>query len=315
MDAMNRRKILLLVIVAMLWSSYSWSKDATVMGTAYSPANFPNSSSADLDDFYKKADEIGNHVQVIIEWKDNIPLSVIQGVQARAKKQGLAFYVYLSPIALYGGRKEPDLPAPFDGQSFSNPFVRIAFMHKALELAELKPDLLGLGTEVNLLAENPKEFSAYASLVRDAARKIKKKYPAQKITVSFQWDVMISQKKFAPLKAFKKVLDSYSFTTYPSVWQKVDNLPSEYYSSIRKLLPSEPIGFSEVGWIGGEEEQAKYFERLPDLLRGAKPQYVTLALLHDVNVLTGELEFLNHAGILYADGRPKKCYAIIKNYA
>jgi hypothetical protein len=186
-----------------------------------------------------------------------------------------------------------------------------------LELAALEPDLLGLGTEVNLLAQNPNEFKAYVSLLRETVKEIKRNRLGQKVTVSFQWDVVLTQKQFDVLPYFRGMVDVYSFTTYPSFFGSAGKLPGDYYTSVRKLLPRETIGFSEVGWnseLGSnEEEQARYYSRLPKLMRGAGPEFITLALLHDATVFTGELASLNSVGVRRNDGTPKKSWKVIKN--
>ena len=92
-------------------------------------------------------------------------------------------------------------------------------------------------------------------------------------------------------------------------------MPDDYYSSVRKYLPTQRVAISELGWSsappGNEEQQAAFFARLPDLTRGAKFEFVSLALLHDVSLFTGELERLNHVGIRTIDDAPKKSWDVI----
>ena len=106
----------------------------TILGTAISPANFPKSTPQDFEDFFNLAAAIGSHVTLITEWKDGMPLSDVRNVKAAARAKGLQLHLHLSPIALYGGRKDPAVPGGI-GRSFTEPRVREAFRSRALELA------------------------------------------------------------------------------------------------------------------------------------------------------------------------------------
>ncbi|HVE14649.1 MAG TPA: hypothetical protein VNI01_14735 [Elusimicrobiota bacterium] len=281
------------------------------LGAAFTPAHLPRSSPAEVADFYRLVSQIGENVILITEWEQEMPLADIRAILQAAHARGLKFHLHLSPIALYGGRKTPAVPAYAGGKSFGDDSVRRAFKGRMLELAALKPDVLGMGTEVNFLAQNRREFAYYVSLVRETALAIKEKHPEQTLTVSFQWDVMLVSKKFEPLAAFKNAIDVYSLTTYPTFFKDPDVMPVGYYSSIRKLLPAERIGFSEVGWSSGatsEALQARFYANLPALMGSVRPEFVILGLLHDVSVFTGSLKELNSVGVRRADGEPKKAW-------
>ncbi len=289
----------------------------TLLGFAISPARMPGPGEGDIDTFFNLAAQESSHVTLITEWKDRMPATTIKQLMSKAKERGLKFHLYLSPISLTGGRKTPDIPAGNGGTGFTDERVRAAFKDRALELAALRPDYLGLGTEVNLLAADPEEFDAYVSLVQETYRVIKEKYPDQVVTVSFQWDTMIITKEFGPLKRFSNSLDVYSFTTYPGVFKDPATIPTDYYSCIRKLLPTQRLGFSEVGWSSGnggsEEAQAQYYARLPGLMKDTRPDYVTLGLMHDVNSFGPGMEALNLVGVRNPDGSPKKSWTIVTN--
>ncbi len=293
------------------------SAKATILGFAVSPAHMPNPGDQDITNFYNLAAGSGSHVTLITEWKDGMPVSTIKILVEKARAKGLGFHLYLSPIALDGGRKTPAIPASVGGTSFADEKVRAAFKARALELAALKPDYLGLGTEVNFLADNPAEYAAYVSLTRETYGAIKEKYPSQAVTISFQWDQMLINKKFGPLDDFKNSLDVYSFTTYPSIFGDPAKIPAEYYSCVRKLLPTQRLGFSEVGWnskAGSNEDlQAKYYGMLPALMKDAKPEYVTMALMHDVSLFGPGMDALNSVGARNTDGTPKKSWAVVAN--
>lgn len=289
----------------------------TLLGFAVSPAHMPTPGEEDLETFFGLAAQHGSHVTLITEWKDGMSDEAIADLIGRAHARGLKCHLYLSPVSLDGGRKTPAVPAGLGGTGFRDDRVRTAYRTRVLELAALRPDVLGLGTEVNLLEANPDEYEAYASLTRETYRAIKARYPGQTVTISFQWDTMIITKNFGPLRRFADSLDVYSFTTYPGIFKDPATIPGDYYSCVRVLLPAERLGFSEAGWSSGAgsspDLQAQYYARLPELMKDARPEYVTLGLMHDVNLFSGDLETLNSVGVRNTDGCPKKSWGVVTN--
>jgi hypothetical protein len=289
----------------------------TILGVALSPAHIPNFSSADLSAFFDEAAVIGNHIVWICEWESMPPFGQIKAVHDMAVADQLKFHFYISPIALFGGRKNPAIPKSVGGTSFADPKVREAYKDEVLTLASLNPDVLGLATEVNFLAQNPAEYQAFVSLVHETYQAVKKKYPFQTVTISFQWDVMRAQRQFVLLKDFAGSVDTYSFTTYPDAFGAPQKVPADYYAAIREYLPSQRVGISEFGWSSAppssERAQAELYGRIPELMTPVRPEYVSLALLHDVALFTGELERLNHVGIRLIDDEPKPSWMTIVN--
>jgi hypothetical protein len=185
-----------------------------------------------------------------------------------------------------------------------------------MELAGLRPDLLGLATEVNFLAANPDEFEAFVTLARDTYAAIKRQNPDQTVTISFQWDVMAAHAQFGLLAKFAKAVDVYSFTTYPDAFGSSPALPApEYYLAVRKILPTERIGFAEIGWSSAvpssEDQQAEFYGSIPRLFGGLGADFLTLALMHDVPIFTGSLARLNFVGIRTLDDKPKPAWHVV----
>lgn len=304
---------------ALTADSTAIAKDSkhTTLGVALSPAHFPYFSHQDIENFFTEASQMGSHVTWICEWQSVPPLVQIQAIHNRAAQNGLKFHLYLSPIALMGGRKTPAVPASAGGTSFKDPAVRQAYKDEVLTFASLVPEYLGLATEVNFLAQNPAEFEALVTLARETYLAVKQKYPAQTVTISFQWDVMSKHQQFDILKQFAGSLDVYSFTTYPDAFGYPVKIPADYFSSVRNVLPRERLGFSEIGWSAAppssQDEQADFFRKLPQLMSGARPEFLTLALLHDVSMFTGELARLNAVGIRQVDDTPKKAWVVVVN--
>lgn len=293
----------------------------TLLGSSVSPAHFPDFSTQDIDDYFDKAAAIGSHVVFIEEWVDEVPDSFVTLLMERAALRGLEFHLYLSPIELAGGRDAPAIPASVMGTSFGDTTVRNAFQARALQLAALAPDLLGLGTEVNYLASNAAEFTHYVTLVQETIAAVHAQDPSRICTVSFQWDQMIlPPQDFSALTTFRDLAtnrpDVFAFTTYPHLFGQASVIPAEYYSSVRMLLPTQTLGFSEVGWSGADEasraEQAAFWTRIPALMQGATPSFVSLSLLHDVTLFSGPLAPLNSTGVRYVDGNPKPAWDVVE---
>jgi hypothetical protein len=289
----------------------------TIVGVALSPAHFGNFSDHDFQVFFEQAAQIGSHVTWIFQWGSPPPAGSFTIVQGWAKQRGLKLQLWLSPTTLSNERKDPDLPKSLAGKGFAGAEVRRAYIDEVLELAAVKPDVLGLATEVNFLAANPSEFASFVSLAHEAYAAVKKRYPEQIVTLSFQWEVMRAHQQFDLLKQFAGSLDVYSLTSYPDAFGDPSKakVPDDYYSSVRKYLPTERVAISEIGWSSAppssEQAQAAFFARLPQFTRGARFEFVSLALLHDVSLFTGELERLNHVGIRTIDDAPKKSWGVI----
>ena len=268
----------------------------------------------DIDDYFDLAASIGSHVIFITEWVDEVPDSTVTLLMSKAREHDLAFHLYLSPIAISATRDAPAIPSTVSGTSFGDASVRHAFKDKALDLAALGPDLLGLGTEVNFLAANATEFAHYVTLYQEAVSVVKAAYPAQKCTLSFQWDRLLTGGDFTPLTAFTGLPDVWAFTTYPSSFGDSSLIPSAYYSSMRSILPTQTLGFSEVGWgatdAASEIQQAAFWARLPTLMRDVSPSFISMSLMHDVTLFTGPLESLNHTGVRNIDGTPKPAWDV-----
>ena len=291
----------------------------TAVGVALSPAHFPYFSDHDFQVFFEQAAQIGSHVTWIYQWGSPPPTGSFAIVQGWARQRGLKLQLWLSPTTLSNDRKEPDLPKSLAGKGFADTEVRRAYIGEVVKLADVKPDVLGLATEINFLEANPKEFASFVSLAHEAYAAVKKKYPQQTMTISFQWEVMRAHQQYDLFKQFADSVDVYSITSYPDAFGDPSKakVPDDYYSSVRKYLPTQRVGISEIGWSSAppanETIQANFFARLPDFTRGAKFESVSLALLHDVSLFKAELERLNHVGIRTIDDAPKKSWDVILN--
>jgi hypothetical protein len=318
---MRQREVALAIfsvlLVGTMQSAHGALAKDTIVGVALSPAHFPHFSDADFNAFFEEAAQIGSHVTWIFQWGSPPPSGSFSVVQRWAKQRGLKFQLWLSPTTLSNDRKDPELPKSLAGKGFADSEVRQAYVKEVLDLAALKPDVLGLATEINFLAQNPREFTWFVSLAHEAYAAVKTKHPEQTVTISFQWEVMRAHHQFEMLKQFADCVDVYSLTSYPDAFGDPSQakVPDDYYSSVRTYLPTQRVAISEIGWSSAppasEAIQAAFFSRLPDFTRGAKFEFVTLALLHDVSLFTGDLERLNHVGIRTIDDAPKKSWSVV----
>lgn len=278
----------------------------TAFGVQVSPRNVTAPTDEDWRDFFDKAQRIGNYVSLIVEWQTAPPLTAIAAIQTMARARGLGFHLTLSPISLLNGRTEPAIPAGL-GSSFTEPAVRAAYLAQVQEYAALGPDVLGLATEINLLAPNAGEFAALASLIEEARAAV----PTQVTLVSFQWDVMVQTQGWGPVFAVHPTV--YGFTTFPAGVDPATIVP-EYYGLVRTLLPTQPIAFTEVGYPAAnrseEARQADYYGRVPAWM--AHAEWVTLALLHDIQVYGFWLDVV---GVRYSSGRPKRANTVVEQWA
>jgi hypothetical protein len=317
--ALPAAALLILIGAGGLEQARATSARNTIIGVALSPAHFPYFSDNDFNVFFDEAAQIGSHVTWVFQWGSPPPSGSFALMQRMAKQRGLKFQLWLSPTTLTNDRKEPDLPKSLAGRHFDDVEVHRAYVDAAMDLAALKPEVLGLATEVNFLAANPREFSSFVTLAHETYLAVKNKYPDQIVTLSFQWDVMRAHQQFDMLHQFADSLDVYSFTSYPDAFGDPSSakIPDDYYSSIRKYLPTQRIAISELGWSSAppsnEQDQATFFARLPDFTRGAKFEFVTLALLHDVAMFSGAQARLNQVGIRTIDDSYKKSWAVLKD--
>lgn len=289
----------------------------TIIGSALSPAHFGHFTEHDFQTYFDEAAQIGSHVTWIFQWSDLPPPSAFQAIHIWALQRHLRLQLWLSPTTLSNDRKLPDLPKSLAGKGFADAEVRKAYVDEVLELASLHPDVLGLGTEINFLAANPTEFESYKTLAHEAYLAVREKYPDQAVTISFQWEVMRAHQQYAMLQQFADSLDIYALTSYPDAFGDLSKvkLPDDYYSSVRRYLPTQRVGISEIGWSSAppssEAAQAAFFARLPGFTRGANFEFVSLALLHDVSAFSGELARLNEVGIRTIDDAAKPSWDVI----
>ncbi len=293
-------------------------------GIAITPANFPTHTEQDLDEAFKLASELGKYSVFIFQWHE-LDLDVIRLMMSKSRDNGLVPILGISPTSLDQGRKELDIPDSVRQQagsniSFSNPVIRNNYINDVKKLARLKPAYLCLATEINFLAiQRLDEYLHFASLYKDAYRKIKQISPHTKVFVSFQWEWVriIDSREMDKIKEHSKVisifkpeLDLVGLTTYPSAFHNnPEQLPADYYSWIHHHIDHhDSVLIMEAGWptagSGTELEQKHYIQRLPELLGHVNTSILAWSLLHDVNLAEFDAN-LNTTGLLTGSGDRK----------
>ena len=298
---------------------------STKFGTYFSPRNFPTSFLTQdqnlIDQYFKDTAEIGNHTAFLMRWDEPELADLTKKIFDQAKNRGLKVHIHLDPLTGWSHAKAAP-PKPLDQKSFSDTEVREAFKKRVLEIAAWKPDVLGIGTEVNLMLheKNEKEFADYVSLSKETYVAIKKAYPKQTVTLSFAWDVMRWDNQYSILSQFKDSVDVYSFTTYPNVLTVPNqvSLQNNFFADIRKYLPNERIAISEIAFFSGgsssEKIQADYYLALPELLKGVKPEFITQFTMYDFPSSFVSDERFRTLGIRNEDGSEKKVWQVLKQF-
>ena len=189
-------------------------------------------------------------------------------------------------------------------------------------LAEMRPDYLVLGPEVNFLRIfRPGEFVEFASVFRDAYALIKNTSPETQVGVSIQYDVFVQEVEEGGTGEWMSELGDRDFLGLTTYFGSADerrakfpnplDIPDDYYRWARRLFGEDiPIVFTEVAWStfhdGGEESQFVFVNRLPALMQAVRPVNVIWGLQHDIlDYYSGEIHPLNWIGLRRLDGAPK----------
>ena len=325
------------VVFALLVNSIAASAQAKTnspLGFQFSPAHDPSPTAQDVIQAALEIAAVSGHGSYMWEWKSgDTGFSTMQTVVSLYRALGLKVFLQLS-IAGVGQVAPPDnLP-----QSFSDPTVRQRFLDDVAKVANLKPDYLNIGAEVNFIYYfNPSEFPQYVSLYQQAYNEVKSISPNTQVGVSYHLDLFFSDNEFNLIPALGPQ-DFIAFTTYPAwtVYQGYypapDQMATAYYDRIRLVIPSTPIIFSEVGWpsagLGSESDQDRFVRSLPRYFANVKPVLVTFAMEHDTDHFSLEglnnlqilvlqeigvnivelIAELNTVGLLSTDGPPKPAY-------
>ena len=212
-----------------------------------------------------------------------------------------------------------DLARPLDEAT------RQIYRQSAAAFAErYRPAYLGLGIEVNLLAEqSPDDFDDCAELFSNVYDSVKIVSPETRVFTVFQLERSKglhgglfggtddpAATGWSSLDRFPKA-DLLAFSTDPGfVYRSPAELPDDYYNEIR-LHTAKAIAFTEIGWHSdagpagwesSEAEQAHFVGRFFDLTRELNIEMAIWSFLHDPDTF----EPFRSMGLRHrSDGGPK----------
>jgi hypothetical protein len=297
--ALARRALLVVLLLPVAGVSQA-AKD-TIFGAEMIAANFPNTTAEDVGKALQLTATIGGHSSHIWFLADQARLADMPLITSVMRQAGLKVMLQIGSVLI-------DTPAPPPGmvQSFGDPKVRSLYLESAIKLALTKPDYLILCTEANLLYRfNRPEFENFRTLYTQMYSAVKFVSPKTKVGASFLYTVWFLNRFFdnVDVPEMLKPYDILSFTGYPEdiihagVYDSIADMSPDWYGAARYAYPNAAIGFSEIGWSskvrGTPELQAEFVRNLPRILSTVKPEFVTWAVLDDV-------EFYNR-GLLTPD--------------
>jgi len=259
-------------------------------GTMVVPANFPQSSPGDVETALLQAAKLEGNGSLIWDWAAEDATQTLDQLVPALRRHKLKSFVQLNPSPFGDLNFQRDV----GGTSYTSPAVRQKYLDDVNHIASLRPDYLNIAAELNLLAvQNPIEYQAFKSIYQTAYQNVKAISPETQVGVSFHFDVFNHEQQ-ASLMNDLGARDYVGFTSYPALGfyeqprVAPDQMPTDYYQSIRDAFPDDPVLMSEIGWpsagAGGEAEQADFVSHIPRLMSGVQPEMITWPLLHDVQL-------------------------------
>jgi Tol biopolymer transport system component len=290
-------------------------------GVVLTPRNFPKHTGEDVVDMLARAQQIGSFAVIRLDWSGGNAESVAESIVMLCEQYQLASVLELTPTKLSRKQKVelsfPESVSKSAGRKagFGNPVVADAFLQTAGRLAELKPDYLSLGSDVNLLAEQqPEEYEAFVRLYQRAYAEVKKRSAETRVFVSFQWDAIVERGVSSAegyVDDFGRALDVLAISSDPSKrYEKggPPSIPNDYYAKIATLERGPDRVMVQVGWPSsgksGEKQQKAFVDRLPSLLPNGTAEMIVWNFLHDVKILI----FTARAGLIESDGKAKPAF-------
>lgn len=193
-------------------------------------------------------------------------------------------------------------------------------------VTKFQPEYLGLGIEVNVLAEkSPADFEAFVGFFSEVYDAVKLASPGTKVFTIWQLERMKGlngglfggtndpdQAQWSLLERFPKS-DLIAFTTYPGlIYSQPTDLPTDYYLVIARST-TKPIAFTEIGWHSAgspagwessEAEQAEFIRVFLDRTKDLSPTFILWSFLFDQNTI----EPFRSMGLYRSDGGAKAAW-------
>lgn len=314
---------------AVFNTSFGISSRAFKLGIAgYSPAGYPNSSSAQTQSYWKDIGTYSDIYGVHVDWKNMGLLDVAIGSISE-------------DIVLVVGFQDP---VEWDNQADSS---QLLLNLKDVLARHRRVKYLGIGNEVNDLATlHPGDFSNFVSAYRRIYDELKRSFPEVMIFPTFQLETLkgegyltgkavLNEPQWQLFEELEPIMDMAVVTTYPYFDYETPNaIPDDYFSEIFEHT-SKPFAISETGWISRETftereqslvdaglgssvlEQREYLLRLIALIHPLNTRFVNWLFLNDPEDwqlpenAAGNLSLIfDSAGLRYNDGSAKPVFEL-----
>lgn len=278
------------------------------MGVTPWPGNF---TAADVDTAYQfindHCDIVSHHFDDGIPYEEayhNLPFpsGFLQDVQNRKIKTAAGKKIFLSVAALNLTRKEkPDYyRTAIVTDSIKNYWKQIPFNDARMITAyinyiswlidQFQPLYVNYGVESNLALWDAGQFALYKDFLRQVFDRLKTKYPALPLFISFMVDEtpegLANASQLLPYTDFIG-LSAYPYVTVSSSANgntDPDLFPTNYFTRFINLDTTKPVAFAETGYIaqdllipsfnlnkrGTPEWQNKYLDKVCRLCNDKK---------------------------------------------
>lgn len=248
------------------------------------------------------------------------------------KQNRLECFLQIDPYTSRRG-PIPNLPRAKADATFADPDLRAAYLADVENNVRLfQPKYVCLAMEINAYHEqHPEDFDNFVSLFKEARRAVRQILPEAKVFVSFQYEQLLGhwggqgdRPRHAPkwelIGRFEPDADAVGISSYPLEqfspprYGDPAKLPADYYARIKEHT-SKPIVFTELGWPsdakfgGSPQNQARFLERFPELVRDLNVLLVNWNFLHDAK---GFGDVFESMGLIDAQGRPKPALAVFE---
>jgi hypothetical protein len=262
----------------------------TPLGFQMIPANMPNSTDEDIAQALRITAAHASHSSFIWHWSETQHRQTVIDLIPQMHAFGLKSLAQIGAIFL----RVPAPPSNYT-PSFGNAHTRAQYIRDVQAIAAARPDYLVLATEINLLGRfNLPEFEHYRTLYTDAYHAVKAISPNTKVGASFLYTVWFAEYFLDDNDVPSKLqpMDFIAFTAYPiemidgGLFESIDDIPAEWFGSLRLAYPNAEVIFSEIGWPskyhGTPETQAHFVRSLPRLFGSTNSTLLTWAVLHDM---------------------------------
>lgn len=143
---------------------------------------------------------------------------------------------------------------------FRNLAAASAFTEGIVAFArEHQPPWLGIGNEVNRIAEDePEAFEAWVTSLPALRDAIRQASPETRVFVTFQYEFLLGDERvsgrvrtrdWSTVERVTPYLDAVADTTYPYfTYADPSDVPVDYYREAVERSGGLPVGFTEIGW-------------------------------------------------------------------